>query len=238
VLDGTLRHHTHGRTCVWDVEADKFPRQSRDHLGLHTGICSWCNILYKCIKDLGYERSELCRIRLWPWKSQGLSRELIVQTEPQLFGVSTLFRKPIHFKVSTTSGDRAAPYVQTRLTRHGVSVEAIERQIHDRIKICAKHENCNRNCNVKPLNRVIQVKQDGRPTAPRLVLSSHLHGTYATLSYCWGSHASHHKLIEGNLSEYMERLPTNQLPQTIKDTISVARVLPADCLWIDALCIQ
>jgi hypothetical protein len=61
---------------------------------------------------------------------------------------------------------------------------------------------------------------------------------YATLSYCWGSQASDHKLVEDNVAEYMERLPMERLPQTIKDTISVTRVLPVDYLWIDALCIK
>ncbi|KAF4332671.1 het-domain protein [Fusarium beomiforme] len=63
-------------------------------------------------------------------------------------------------------------------------------------------------------------------------------GSYITLSYCWGSDASVHKrTTHSTLSEHLESIEVDSLPQTYKDAIQITRSLGLRYLWIDSLCI-
>lgn len=96
-------------------------------------------------------------------------------------------------------------------------------------------------------------KVDGRlPTrlldiAPRLDLSVILVGTtelmslptipsYATLSHCWGL-KEFLRTLSTNILSFKQCIPFEDLPQTFKDAISVARELGIHYIWIDSLCI-
>lgn len=59
---------------------------------------------------------------------------------------------------------------------------------------------------------------------------------YATLSYCWGTLA-YSTLQEDNLSLFLEFIPIETLPKTLRDAIDVTRKLNIGYIWIDALCI-
>jgi hypothetical protein len=59
---------------------------------------------------------------------------------------------------------------------------------------------------------------------------------YAALSYCWGGDQSL-KLNTSVLSKFTQAIQYGQLPKTLKDAVTVARMLGLSFLWIDALCI-
>lgn len=62
---------------------------------------------------------------------------------------------------------------------------------------------------------------------------------YAALSYVWGNYQNVVKLTQDNKEAFHEpgSLSREGLPQTIKDSIEVARRLGFQWLWVDALCI-
>jgi hypothetical protein len=59
---------------------------------------------------------------------------------------------------------------------------------------------------------------------------------YATLSYCWGRE-DFIKLTPDNLDSFLNIIPHEDLPKTLKDGIYIARRLGLEYVWIDALCI-
>lgn len=95
---------------------------------------------------------------------------------------------------------------------------------------------------VAPLpNRVLDLdpQETGYPALSsdlRLTASSGQMGSYATLSYCWGSY-------RGCLTEMLsyesrlELIEHSKLPQLFQHAVYVARKLHFRYLWIDALCI-
>ncbi|KAH8883785.1 HET-domain-containing protein, partial [Thozetella sp. PMI_491] len=99
------------------------------------------------------------------------------------------------------------------------------------------HPDCVKRRNMPLPTRVIDVGLGENLREPRLYIpKAESKGTYATLSYCWGT--SHNaKLTSGNLVERLKQIPLEELPQTLRDAIEVARELHIPYLWIDALCI-
>lgn len=61
---------------------------------------------------------------------------------------------------------------------------------------------------------------------------------YCTLSYVWGR-SQPHVLLKGNIHRLQSdnALNTLDLPQTIKDALSLTKLLGFQYIWIDALCI-
>jgi hypothetical protein len=59
---------------------------------------------------------------------------------------------------------------------------------------------------------------------------------YATLSHCWGLKQPT-KLLSSNLDVFCEGIPWVPMPQTFRDSISLALRLGINYIWIDALCI-
>jgi hypothetical protein len=85
--------------------------------------------------------------------------------------------------------------------------------------------------------RLIDVGTDD--IVPRLVdtKAEKLQSTpYLTLSYCWGGKHGL-TLCESTLETLKAGIPTNQLPRTIQDAVSVTRKLGFRYLWVDSLCI-
>jgi len=62
--------------------------------------------------------------------------------------------------------------------------------------------------------------------------------SYATLSYCWGPDPSFHvRTTHATMSEHLDSIGVDSLPQTYKDAIKITRHLGIRYLWIDSLCI-
>lgn len=63
----------------------------------------------------------------------------------------------------------------------------------------------------------------------------HEHASYMTLSHRWSEHTP--KLTRENITSWLKNIPFNDLTQTFRDAINVARRLDSHYLWIDSLCI-
>lgn len=59
---------------------------------------------------------------------------------------------------------------------------------------------------------------------------------YIALSYCWGP-PPHLQVKKFSLDGWDASIPTENLPQTIKDAVTVAHQLGITYLWVDSLCI-
>jgi hypothetical protein len=72
----------------------------------------------------------------------------------------------------------------------------------------------------------------------RLVAGSEVESEqYAIMSYCWGAKSHEHQLTKHNCAKYQEQIPETNLPTTIKEAISLVRLLDIRYMWIDAMCI-
>lgn len=63
---------------------------------------------------------------------------------------------------------------------------------------------------------------------------------YSALTYCWGAppHADRQlKTTTQNITQHCKSIPEHELPQAVKEAVSVTRALKIPYLWIDALCI-
>lgn len=63
---------------------------------------------------------------------------------------------------------------------------------------------------------------------------------YIALTYCWGPEPYASKQLKTtslNLSQHRQSIPESLLPQTIQDSVTLARALSIPFLWVDALCI-
>lgn len=84
--------------------------------------------------------------------------------------------------------------------------------------------------------RLLELGADG---AVRLVKTNRVsakYNTWVSLSYVWGGE-QHWKTTLDRLDTYKERIPVNDLPQTISDALTVCRYLGVSYLWVDSLCI-
>ncbi|KAL6363067.1 hypothetical protein LRP88_02469 [Fusarium phalaenopsidis] len=61
-------------------------------------------------------------------------------------------------------------------------------------------------------------------------------GQYCALSDCWGGDQVH-KTTHEKYAAYLQELPYEELPQTIRDAFQVARSVAVRYIWIDSLCI-
>jgi hypothetical protein len=59
---------------------------------------------------------------------------------------------------------------------------------------------------------------------------------YIALSYCWGT-SENFRTTTSTLTERIENIPWDGIPETIKDAILITRRLGVRYLWVDALCI-
>ena len=67
--------------------------------------------------------------------------------------------------------------------------------------------------------------------------SSATESTYMTLSYRWGYKPQRLILLTSNMSDFVQGLPSQGLPQTFKDFALLARRFRVRYIWIDAFCI-
>lgn len=77
----------------------------------------------------------------------------------------------------------------------------------------------------------------------RLFITGGKTSTYLALSYCWGKVVSSNpastkfSLTKGTVQAYIQALPHDDLPKTIRDAIEVTRRLGFRYLWVDSVCI-
>lgn len=100
-------------------------------------------------------------------------------------------------------------------------------------------EDSNKPTATKP-SRLIQISKQQSEKEPSLRLfqtsPDHSWEQYAALSYCWGGDQAV-KLTKLNLVPWCSGISFLDLPQTIKDAVTVTIELGLCFLWVDALCI-
>jgi hypothetical protein len=84
--------------------------------------------------------------------------------------------------------------------------------------------------------RLIMVSPLGVDVSARLCETLGKTGQYCALSYCWGGDQVH-KTTREKYAAYLQELPYEELPQTIRDAFQVARSVGVRYIWIDSLCI-
>ncbi|RYF39160.1 MAG: hypothetical protein EOO38_23715, partial [Cytophagaceae bacterium] len=62
---------------------------------------------------------------------------------------------------------------------------------------------------------------------------------YTTLSYCWGITANNYAMLrQDTMQDYLQHgIATNSLSASIRDAITITRMLGVKYIWVDALCI-
>lgn len=98
------------------------------------------------------------------------------------------------------------------------------------------HERCKYPPNAPTPSRAIDLRASDLFPDVRLVDYANSKGAYAALSYCWGG-PQQQMLLQQKLISYYERMKESELPQIVRDTISMARSLDIRYLWVDAYCI-
>lgn len=110
--------------------------------------------------------------------------------------------------------------------------------IEDRIADCKSnhnHDACRREAETMLPTRIVDLGT-GHESLPRLCESHSGTGKYMALSHCWGK-CQQFITTKETLVQKMIGFEMNELPQTFRDAITVARRLNIRLLWIDALCI-
>lgn len=106
----------------------------------------------------------------------------------------------------------------------------------------AEHTTCNHISDFSaPLpTRLVEVEAADAHEHPKARLcygeSLPLSTPYVTLSHCWGKEIFM-TLTSRTVTDWMEALPTGDLPQTFRDAMVITRRLGYQYLWIDSLCI-
>ncbi|KAK3362197.1 heterokaryon incompatibility protein-domain-containing protein [Lasiosphaeria ovina] len=116
---------------------------------------------------------------------------------------------------------------------HGRNSIAMARRWFDKCEF--GHHDCRRETSTSfSPTRLVKIS-GGRQ---RLVLSKSLNRPVqsATLSHCWGNIAIH-RLLQDNISTFLQDIPADSLCRTFLDAIVIARPLGLHYLWIDSLCI-
>lgn len=106
----------------------------------------------------------------------------------------------------------------------------------------AEHKQCLEHFESKSVQklptRVLKIEgQRGGVEGVRLVDTSDVEGTYACLSYCWGSNRQESMTTTANLDKHRHNIPWQELPSTISDAIKLCYKLGFQYLWVDSLCI-
>ncbi|KAM0809248.1 putative Heterokaryon incompatibility protein-domain-containing protein [Seiridium cardinale] len=103
------------------------------------------------------------------------------------------------------------------------------------IRECSSsHKNCRSIKKHEPPTRLVSVDND----TVKLVLTADMEKLprYATLSYSWGQQ-EFLMLTSENLGSFLNEIPLEDLPRTLREAVNIARELEISYIWIDALCI-
>jgi len=115
------------------------------------------------------------------------------------------------------------------------------RMIQDWISICIssgsdQHEKCPKMQKAVGPRRLVDVMSGD---AVRLVEVKSVTVQYAILSYCWGQSTAlkSARTLKSNITQRLKGFAVSQLPQTLRDSITLVRELGIPYIWIDAVCI-
>ncbi|KAF4156778.1 hypothetical protein CNMCM6936_007088 [Aspergillus lentulus] len=100
---------------------------------------------------------------------------------------------------------------------------------------CEQHPTCRPTSTYVP-TRLIDVGLPGNTEVRVVETVPSSQDRYVALSYCWGGLETI-KTIASNYEAMKQGIPISNLPQTIRDAITVTRKLKVRHVWIDALCI-
>src|SRR6201992_697456 len=131
----------------------------------------------------------------------------------------------------------------------------------EKIKECLSNHECGRSS----ISRLLEIARLDLPKRLldlgdniKLVENVQSDWEYVALSYCWGVHETNALNLRSNsghpiptpdfltrfslttsstIAEHMEDIPVGNIPNTIRDAISITRRLGIRYLWVDCLCI-
>lgn len=105
----------------------------------------------------------------------------------------------------------------------------------------AEHESCQKTPYDQLLpSRILELldPSDNEKGVRLIETGRKIRGTYACLSYCWGTLKTQiGQTTRKNLPGYLQYIPFNELPPTVIDTIILCFRLGFRFLWVDRLCI-
>ncbi|KAM3070195.1 hypothetical protein ACMFMG_003766 [Clarireedia jacksonii] len=96
------------------------------------------------------------------------------------------------------------------------------------------HIACSREKKTVLPNRLVRIDDGKVRLCPSTDLEDNL--DYATLSHCWGN-LNILRLLSSNIAQFLDAIPYNDLSETFRHAIEIARALGFSLLWIDTLCI-
>ncbi|KAH7118546.1 heterokaryon incompatibility protein-domain-containing protein [Dactylonectria estremocensis] len=85
--------------------------------------------------------------------------------------------------------------------------------------------------------RVLDISPDGKIHLRVCQDTNLVDGRYVALSHCWGQPDTPFITTVSNLEHRMERIDSDEMPQTFQDAVRVVKNLGLRYLWIDSLCI-
>ncbi len=132
--------------------------------------------------------------------------------------------------------DPAARFIDNRPVLLDLDSHTAYSLIKERLHDCSFHECCPQPCRAPLPTRVIDCKD---PDRPRLFVNNVIEDYYVALSYVWGVGFEdlQHCTTTMNFQSYIGEIPSDIIPQTIKDAIKVTQRLGLRYLWVDSLCI-
>ncbi|KAF4964407.1 hypothetical protein FSARC_7672 [Fusarium sarcochroum] len=105
---------------------------------------------------------------------------------------------------------------------------------------CVINHDCCRPPQVPLPSRILDLNAFDDPGRIRLCETRDTtnYDSYVTLSYCWGTDSSCQvRTTHATLSDHLDSITVQDLPQTYQDAIKITRHLGIQFLWIDSLCI-
>ncbi|KAH7309724.1 heterokaryon incompatibility protein-domain-containing protein [Stachybotrys elegans] len=98
------------------------------------------------------------------------------------------------------------------------------------------HDDCQKN--LQPAQYPTRLLEIDESTV-RLVLPDETkpNGSYAALSYCWGTKPEFLRLTPSNIGDLMKGIPQTELPIVFQEALNILRALSIQYVWIDSLCI-
>ena len=143
-------------------------------------------------------------------------------------------------------GNPASRAISTRpIEKEGESDETIKKVsawlnecLHEQRRGKKIHANCPKPTDNYMPTRLIEISSPTDQCRLRLRESEgSVTEPYVALSYCWGGDQSF-KLTHKWVNEWMVGIPWDELPQTIKDAVTVCQRLGVRSLWVDSICIM
>jgi hypothetical protein len=143
------------------------------------------------------------------------------------------------------AGDPAAGVISTRPIEKEVGSDVILAKVlgwlheclHGEIRGKKLHKHCPSPMDDYLPTRLIEITKVGDNFKLKVkATSGSATEPYCALSYCWGGE-QHIKSTKASLSTWMESIPWDNLPQTLRDAVTVCQKLNVKYLWVDAFCI-